>query len=111
MSNSDSFFKLYINSVDAFCVDQGKVIAWVKDYIRVKEGNLSEDEIIKLYIDIADDDEWSVPRDEEYGSKRSYIEYKLLWLIDRYKEVLKEDISVSFKRLDVLLGLIGKEVL
>ena len=111
MSNSDIFFKLYINSVDAFCVDQGKVIAWVKDYIRVKEGNLSEEEIIKLYIDIADDDEWSVPRDEEYGSKGSYIEYKLLWLIDRYKEVLKEDISVSFKRLDVLLGLIGKEVL
>ena len=66
-----------------------------------------EEDIITLYIEIADDDEWSFTREEEHGSKRNYVEYQLLFLINRYRFLVQKELKVSFKRLDVLLGLLS----
>ena len=107
MSNSKSFFNLYTNSVKDFCNNQSKLIEYVEKYISLKDGNMLEEDIITLYIEIADDDEWSLTREEEHGSKRNYVEYQLLILINRYKGLVQKELNVSFKRLDVLLGLLS----
>lgn len=79
----------------------------MKKYISLKDGNMLEEDIITLYIEIADDDEWSFTREEEHGSKRNYVEYQLLFLINRYRFLVQKELKVSFKRLDVLLGLLS----
>ena len=107
MSNSKSFFNLYTNSVKDFCNNQSKLIEYVEKYISLKDGNMLEEDIITLYIEIADDDEWGFTREEEHGSKRNYVEYQLLILINRYRFLVQKELNVSFKRLDVLLGLLS----
>ena len=107
MSNSKSFFNLYTNSVKDFCNNQSKIIEYVEKYISLKDGNMLEEDIITLYIEIADDDEWSFTREEEHGSKRNYVEHQLLILINRYRFLVQKELNVSFKRLDVLLGLLS----
>lgn len=107
MSNSKSFFNLYTNSVKDFCNNQSKLIEYVEKYISLKDGDILEEDIITLYIEIVDDDEWSFTREEEHGSKRNYVEYQLLILINRYSFLVQKELNVSFKRLDVLLGLLS----
>ena len=107
MSNSKSLFNLYTTSVKDFCNNQSKLIEYIEKYISLKDGNMLEEDIITLYIEIADDDEWSFTREEEHGSKRNYVEYQLLILINRYRFLVQKELNVSFKRLDVLLGLLS----
>lgn len=107
MSNSKSFFNLYTNSVKDFCNNQSKLIEYIEKYTNLKDGNMLEEDIITLYIEISDDDEWSFTREEERGSKRNYVEYQLLILINRYRFLVQKELNVSFKRLDVLLGLLS----
>ena len=76
--------------------------------MNLKEGTLSEEDIVNLYIEHAEDDEWSFTQEEEHGSKRNYVEYKLLDLIQRYRVLVNKELEVSFKRLDVLLGALNK---
>lgn len=103
MSVNREFLNLYTYSVHNYCKSQSDLLSFVETYMNLKGGVLSEEDIVNLYIEHADDDEWSVTREDEHGSKRKYVEYKLLDLIRRNQVLVKKELDVSFKRLDVLL--------
>lgn len=104
MSVNKEFLNLYTYSVQDYCNHQSKLFKLIESYMNLKEGNLSEEDIVNVYIEHAEDDEWSVTREDEHGGKRNYVEYKLLDLIRRHQVLVKKELDVSFKRLDVLIG-------
>ena len=108
MSINKEFLNLYTNSVHDYCNKQSSLLKFIESYMNLKEGTLSEEDIVNLYIEHAEDDEWSFTQEEEHGSKRNYVEYKLLDLIQRYRVLVNKELEVSFKRLDVLLGVLNK---
>ena len=105
MEAIDAHVKLYINKVDQFCRNQQEIIKLLKVYRDIKEGYLSKEEVEELYDEYFCDDEYYEV--ETYEEKLAYLEKETLRLIHVNKEVLLENISVSYKRLDVLLGLLG----
>ena len=107
MSINKEFLNLYTNSVHNHCSTQNDLLKFIESYTNLKEGMLSEENIVNLYIEHAEDDEWSFTKEEEHGSKRNYVEYKLLDLIQRYRVMVSKELDVSFKRLDVLLNVLN----
>ena len=100
--------KLYISSINDFCQCQQKLLEYLDHYKDINCGNLSDSEIDELYEEFSDDDDYSVCGYTLYGSKQKYLENEFLSLIYCYKESVQEYVNISFKRLDVLLDIIGR---
>lgn len=105
MEAIDAHLKLYINKVDQFCRNQQEIIKSLKVYRDIKEQCLSKEDVEDLYDEYFCDDEYYEV--ETYEDKMAYLEKETLRLIHVNKEVLLENVNISYKRLDVLLGLLG----